>query len=97
MTFLSSKKTDKCKRINNNVMKNDIKQIPRRSRTHEITGDIQPIRNSSQFRFREINSKLLPQVFDIGYPTRRSRFRLLSMRELIFEISKHCQSKSAVL
>ena len=29
-------------------MKNDIKQIPRRSRTHEITGAIQPIRNSSR-------------------------------------------------
>ena len=29
-------------------MKNDIKQIPRRSRTYEITGAIQPIRKSSR-------------------------------------------------
>ena len=78
-------------------MKKDIKQIPRRSRTHEITGAIQPIRNSSQFRFREINSKLQLQVFDIDYLTRKSCFRLLSMRELFIEISKHCQSKIAVL
>ena len=80
-------------------MKNDIKQIPRRSRTHEITGAIQPIRNYSRSTVsldlgRLIVSYRRRSLILITCMTRRSRFSLLSMRELFIKIS---QLKIAVL
>ena len=75
------------KRINNKIMKNDIKQIPRRSRTHEITGAIQPIRNSS----RSTVSLDLERL--IGSYSRRS-FILITWLEDLVSVCFQCASCS---